>query len=648
MSELFFSKVSKKNEVETEPVGLWQLANQIEHLPQTPDLMLATIDLIPIDIGFLKEKNLDQLLDYEQYLATLAITRPTVVWQLFQDYPIEHLSSFSRVLLRCLSAETAEKIAYKLFDIEIEQLEDWMINLLADCTPYVDCSCMLRSIRHENLDDLQKLEPFFNSFACSDKGNELWFLFADKSLEELIVWQDVLSSFLIAGYYVDEIWSLVSGKSLEELSALGIESLLLSLARTNKAIQIWQLFSNYDLSTIDESFFFDWQLVIAYLIDAGLIDLIWPKIRSRLAVVRQTVELSNSIFKTKYGTILLNCFFPEFSNADKQDLRILSSAIRSGLAVEVWSMIGDNISKFSQSDQASLLYNLALADMVDVVWEQLKTMQMEELDHYRNAVRVCARKNKEALLISILFQLKISLGNLDKVANFNISNEELDEALANYRELIEDLSFPELLFFNLLITGNGLMNKRVLLALIRLGRFAFEINKTGSRLIVVRTISGQLVLVNEISNDATNNWQLLSSGTENYLPIPSAPILRTKILNRETIRVFSRFCGLAIANISLGSLPTEVVIEIDRQKQKILKNLEERKISHGHTHDGNFVVELIKKEYFLLHGGWKAINTMPFNADYFSYEMKQTTNWQDWQVVVRLIDFDRATSLEEV
>lgn len=237
-----------------------------------------------------------------------------------------------------------------------------------------------------------------------------------------------------------------------------------------------------------------------------------------------------------------------------------------------------------------------------------------------------------------------------------------------FNEFLEKLSIPECQFILMILKKyNGLCNKNVL-KLIR-GyengeQFMVEIDKTDSELFVTvfddSSSTGSteykgrgIVFLHRIKEQAFNAWRhACESG------IPVAPIIDDTWTYDEkdnNVLVPSRYCGLSVQNIidmytnlDESHQPSRVLFLtlLRIQCTLLTQQIKDAGIDHGHPHKANMTVEFINKEYL---NEWQSnggnINTIPYNNEKITFDIRDYANDpKQWELVVRLIDFDRATS----
>ena len=164
-----------------------------------------------------------------------------------------------------------------------------------------------------------------------------------------------------------------------------------------------------------------------------------------------------------------------------------------------------------------------------------------------------------------------------------------------------------------------------------------EIQKTDSKLFVLLK-NGNLIFVNIIGSKQAEIWQEIHDAN-----IPTAPIYGTPIQKKNwTKTIYSRYCGESIA-IIWDFIHSDMLVEIEKQRAKILQEIEEKGIHHWHAHLGNFVVEFINKDYYQEQIKKNmTINTIEYNAKYFVDAKTASKNLADYKIIVRIIDMDAA------
>lgn len=168
-----------------------------------------------------------------------------------------------------------------------------------------------------------------------------------------------------------------------------------------------------------------------------------------------------------------------------------------------------------------------------------------------------------------------------------------------------------------------------------------NLSKTGSE----ASVWNNGIVTNKIKASPFHFWQLAHRTN-----VPVAPIIRYRPnITGDVIRVRSRYCGPSLAmtlkDMSL-QWPASFLWEVDTQKVAIALQLKQLGITHGHPHDGNFTVEFVRKEYYRQHKD--QINDMPYHPQQVSFDpIEYLIDTEQWQIVVRLIDWDQARSDEQ-
>ncbi len=322
--------------------------------------------------------------------------------------------------------------------------------------------------------------------------------------------------------------------------------------------------------------------------------------------------------------------------------KILGECARYGLGQEIFGLLQAKLTAMDATELKQhqfLLASCASGGAAHEVYKFISELDLTLSDDTNWIVPVaeaCGNYEKQALVDFLLMKVSELLHQL------GISDLLMTKSLEAYEALIQALSFPELLFFKLVVKKNGYLNPQILGRAERLSRFVVEVDKTGSKLYVMKTYRGEVSIVNEIEIQAAEKWQELTESA-----IPCAPIYKISPKKGGIARVYSRFCGLALRHIELNRLPEEIREKIIRKVEYIEIILKLRRIDHGHLHAGNLVLELIDKEYFEAHGGRENINDIPWSAGHFSYDIFKHLEEGDidsWEIIVRLIDFDQASN----
>ena len=315
--------------------------------------------------------------------------------------------------------------------------------------------------------------------------------------------------------------------------------------------------------------------------------------------------------------------------------RILICLIRLGFTDEVWNSVVYASQNLKKTQVVRVLFLCAFhkREYRGMFLALFNTLSEETRRVFRTML---LQFDKTEEYRELLDQYLASL--IGKVQQFYSDTTELEEKRAILQEFMASLEKRELEFLELICAKYGFLNIKILNAATN-GRFVLEIQKTGSKLFIVNPSRSerreQTFFVNEIPHSAAQAWQL---AYQNHIPV--APYYGEKATSQGNVRVTSRYCGESLMQVPKYLLPELVSESIRHQKQQILQQLDSLGISHGHTHDGNFVVEFIDKEVFESHIGNK--NDIPWSP-YTHFASQYVRDWNTVVPFVRLIDFDRAS-----
>ncbi|NBS41354.1 hypothetical protein EBS80_01725, partial [bacterium] len=112
-------------------------------------------------------------------------------------------------------------------------------------------------------------------------------------------------------------------------------------------------------------------------------------------------------------------------------------------------------------------------------------------------------------------------------------------------------------------------------------------------------------------------------------------------------RVYSRYCGKPIFSyLDLTQLPHSFRKWIETEVRKTKDDLLRRGIRHGHPHSGNFTIEFYRSETVDREtAAGKTVNDIPFSQKDVTFDpIPYLEHPEEWVPVVRLIDWDQATS----
>jgi len=266
----------------------------------------------------------------------------------------------------------------------------------------------------------------------------------------------------------------------------------------------------------------------------------------------------------------------------------------------------------------------------------------------------------------------LSIDKLDQQflpALANITNEEVSTQFKEeFDKLVENLEIEDIYFLRKFIERYGLMSDEVVSLLTSPDHTQkLEIYKTGSKLEIFVGGKAHGIIKRTQRTECNNVWEnasKLSPYTDDpeKRPIAVEPIFKRSNFSNLSPEgkdaVYTRFCGLTIPRLRgvlneidsdgdwvLGERIDELDNILEHEKQRIRRTLLEAGIDHGHAHPENFTVEFIRKSY--VKGKNLNNNELVFEKDNVTFDPR---NWiknpGEWEVVVRIIDFDRAKRLE--
>ncbi len=113
-------------------------------------------------------------------------------------------------------------------------------------------------------------------------------------------------------------------------------------------------------------------------------------------------------------------------------------------------------------------------------------------------------------------------------------------------------------------------------------------SKTGSVLIPLGgKLAGNIIRV--ITRDSFQAWKKASDSG-----IPVEPIIRAYNAKYGKVRVYTKFAGTAFTDFILNN--PKLSENVSAQRDRIISQLKQIGIEHGHPHDGNFVVDMINNK----------------------------------------------------
>ncbi|OGH88051.1 MAG: hypothetical protein A3J93_02670 [Candidatus Magasanikbacteria bacterium RIFOXYC2_FULL_42_28] len=234
-----------------------------------------------------------------------------------------------------------------------------------------------------------------------------------------------------------------------------------------------------------------------------------------------------------------------------------------------------------------------------------------------------------------------------------------------FDNFLEQLSMPEINFFRMILSKHGSFLHPRAVEFVKAfqngEQFFSAIDKGGSALGVIigskdsyiqSDAAGQryrpVVFAHQINRVSAEQWRHASDAGVPVEPIIEGGSFSTALDWEDG--VFSRYCGnnLAFWRHVLDRPPLEPLYYLlNIMASKIYSQLDGLGIEHGHPLKGNFTVELINKNYLASKPDCD-INQLPFEPSQFSFDVGDyLAEPGKWELVVRLIDWDRAVASSE-
>lgn len=273
------------------------------------------------------------------------------------------------------------------------------------------------------------------------------------------------------------------------------------------------------------------------------------------------------------------------------------------------------------------------------------------------------------------------VGRLLELLDKDIEENDLDpEEFVAYRDMVKNVltknSSAEFKFIINFVKGNGFLNPKTFNLFKRIydGRdFALPVTKTGSRLTILARMSKpcelqEVIFANEIDDEGVNCWYYTRRSG-----VPVSPILQEKeIEGRNRFRVFTRYSGPVMSDIykmldsvhantswseseflemeKYGEYLEDIKRSLVVMHRALTKQLENLHIDHGHLHQGNITVELVRSKYFDSQmDRTKNINEIPYDPESFSFDFTDfLRDPYGWVLVPRIIDWDAARFTTEI
>ncbi len=553
-----------------------------------------------------------------QACATGAVASEVVEFLLAYNSDLKVLIEWDDVLVSCVREGSAQKVFALINDLDLSdpEAQQWQTVLAACAEAGYSAELVQKLVKTElSSNELQEWSLLLKS-CSSDCPSEVMALIGQGDIRNLVKWEG-----LTLHICKQEGQGHIFGSLVKQF---GLENFVSWLAQLN---------SNQPS---------EWNFILKTAVKNGASSQILSSLQEKsLAEIRRL----KSVVSISFTLALCAQLNPKetwslFEHRDLSQWRgfegMIANCVRASNSQEIFDKLKDQdlqtLIDFRFILRACVGYGLAkevFALFSDVSVEA----SMPEYSQLRSVFRECGQFHSPSLVRLILLEANKTLQELEVKPDYR------REIIDSYQDLLTNFSFPELIFFNLAVKKDGFFNTKLLGMAERFSRFVVELDKTGSRLYVMKKRQGEINVVNEIRTKSAQIWSQLA---QNNI-IPCAPVYQMNEREHGMTRVYSRFCGLAFRRIDLSRIPDSMLQEINRQREAIEQTLRENHISHGHLHQGNFVLELIDKDYFEQEGGWQSVNQIPWSSQNFSYDIDQLKTEPDaWQPVVRLIDYDQA------
>jgi hypothetical protein len=130
---------------------------------------------------------------------------------------------------------------------------------------------------------------------------------------------------------------------------------------------------------------------------------------------------------------------------------------------------------------------------------------------------------------------------------------------------------------------------------VRFSRSEFE--KTGSKIILIGGELKDKTIIRHITPEAFAAWQKLYEdwktwGAAGFDYVPIEPIQSFKLGKDGLVSVYSGVLDLSLS--SWGGMNGKFMPELRKDKEKIIKTLDNKNIEHGHMHDNNFCLRFFR------------------------------------------------------
>ncbi len=466
--------------------------------------------------------------------------------------------------------------------------------------------------------------------ACVEKGKDKEVVDKIKDLEWDIENRritDLLSRCVLEGQ-ADEVMAMLTDGGIE-INDIKEQRLINVLAASSQAEVIFNELQKTGIDLIERINFLN------KCVEAGKAEVVMN------LIINESWDLSDN----KFLSLLIKCVEGGQARVVTEELMKMSWDLKKNLFLELLRVctkngMAEEVGKELKEKEAELdVKNEKIFDLLITLevygfsgFEEL--LFSEEAGYSEEEIEAAEEKIK-SIWEELAKETKGEIPDLAKGGN-------LDKYLV---EFIDGLSYQGLKFFNLIIEGEGLLSSKVLEIISRARKdksWVASVHKSGSELRIFYK-EGLITFVNDIKSSAAEMWQQAVD-----LKISVAPILKSTQRGEGKTRVYSRYVGLSVREVKDvigGKSPLWRIIV--RKRAEIMKSIHINEITHGHPHGGNFTVEFVRKDYLDQQGKDFNVNEVPCDPGVLSFNpVDYMKNPDEWEVVVRLIDWDSARSKE--
>ncbi|MFQ5493406.1 MAG: hypothetical protein ACE5DX_04575 [Candidatus Dojkabacteria bacterium] len=260
------------------------------------------------------------------------------------------------------------------------------------------------------------------------------------------------------------------------------------------------------------------------------------------------------------------------------------------------------------------------------------------------------------MLLGLRAQLARSLEEVPFQEGDGVTKKYVNETWSRMYLQLEGLSLVELQFLRLFIDRYGVFHPKIISLISgQRARHKLEIAKTGSKLEMFVGGKGHGVIIRTQPIEANDTWERASKISPKFsLEHPEDALPTEVILKRDGERMYTAFGGMTASSLLRYLEDIQAPQEsrdhfrsvVEKRVAAMRQIMHEHGIDHGHDHFENFVISFVRTPYLLdVDGSPKDLNTgdFKFDPDNISFDpLVWLTDPNEWQIIVRVIDFDRA------